>query len=467
VGVTGATGTTGPTGPAGACALPPGQRKSLRGGHYSRNEALELLNSHYLIGKTDQEIAIHRIKDNGSLAFTPNEQFKLDLANIFVTSSSGSARPKSAEKFWKEHPQRHQRHIVFKPGEITGPDEHNLWQGFDVAPRKTRRHIWSLLRHMWKVICRSDKHKFRYLVRWLAWAVQHPDKCAGVVIVLKSLRQGTGKSTLGWVMLKIFGRHHSALVDDRDRLLGRFNDWLEQMCFVLAEEILWAGDYKTADRLKSFITAETIQVERKNGGIRQVPNRLHAIMTTNHDHAIPAGVGDRRFFVLDVSDEHACDKAWFDHLYQDLNNGGISEFLDFLQSLQLGDWHPREILKTAETTEQQRMSGDSVSQWSQACIDADAIIGAVGSYGGRPSHDLGQRVSTEDLREAYTGYCKQHGLRAVNEAVFGKACAEMFGPRQRLAQQTAGSSKRRPWGYDIPDGEKWQEKLDARLGIKK
>src|SRR5262249_23462776 len=181
-----------------------------------------------------------------------------------------------------------------------------------------------------------------------------------------------------------------------------------------AEEILWAGDYKSADRIKSFLTAETIQVERKNGGIRQVPNRLHAIMTTNHDHAIPAGVGDRRFFVLDVSDEHACDKAWFDHLYQDLNNGGISEFLDFLQSLQLGDWHPREILKTAETTEQQRMSGDSVSQWSQACIDADAIIGAVGSYGGRPSHDLGQRVSTEDLREAYTGYCKQHGLRAVN-----------------------------------------------------
>ena len=29
------------------------------------------------------------------------------------------------------------------------------------------------------------------------------------------------------------------------------------MCFVLAEEILWAGDHKTADKLKSMITAPT------------------------------------------------------------------------------------------------------------------------------------------------------------------------------------------------------------------
>jgi hypothetical protein len=82
--------------------------------------------------------------------------------------------------------------------------------------------------------------------------------------------------------------------------------------------------------------------------------------------------------VYDVSEEHACDKAWFDPLYQDLNDGGIGEFLYFLQNLKLGDWHPRQILRTSETIEQQRMSGDSVSQWSQACILADAVIGGTG-----------------------------------------------------------------------------------------
>ena len=93
------------------------------------------------------------------------------------------------------------------------------------------------------------------------------------------------------------------------------------MSFIFAEEILWAGDHKTADKLKSRVTADTFQIERKNGAIRQIPNRLHMIMTTNHDHAVGAGVGDRRFVVYDVSDERACDKTWFGSAVSGLERG--------------------------------------------------------------------------------------------------------------------------------------------------
>jgi len=53
----------------------------------------------------------------------------------------------------------------------------------------------------------------------------------------------------------------------------------------------------------------------------------------------------------------------------------------------------------------------------------------------------------------------------------------MFGPRQRLIpgeekEQSSGLEisvygSSRPWGYDVPMGEDWQEKLDERLGIPK
>jgi Family of unknown function (DUF5906) len=366
-------------------ALPPEKRKPLKGGTYSAAEALVLLNSHYLIGKSDQEVGIFRIKDDESLAFTPPEQFKLDAANIFVRS--GRSR-KPAEKFWKENPQRHERTIVFKPGGTTEPDEFNLWQGFGVMPRKGHQKMRSLLRHIWKVICRGDKVKFKYLISWLAWAVQNPGRHPGVVVVLKSRKEGTGKSTLGVVMLKIFGSH-GALIEDKDRLLGQFNDWLETVCFVLAEEVLWARDHRTTDKLKSVITADTIRVERKFGSCRVIPNRLHVIMTTNHDHAVAAGVRDRRYFVLDVSDQHVDDNAYFNRLYQDLDDGGASELLYLLQGLRLGGWHPRQLVRTAEAIEQQRMSGDSVSQWSQTCIDADAVIGAVGPNTGTTNFNGG------------------------------------------------------------------------------
>jgi Family of unknown function (DUF5906) len=432
-------------------------RKRLLGGVYLPDEALRMMNSRYVIGTTEQETAIYRRSEDGPLIFIPNDQFELEVANIFVKPSNGSGRCIPVGKFWKQHPQRSELELVFRPGGAIGPGQYNQWLGFGVAPRKTRQKIRWLLRHIWKVICRRNAAKFKDVIRWLAWAVQNPDQPAGVVMVLMSRKQGTGKSTLGWLMVKIFGRH-GALVDDKDRLLGRFNDWLEYVCFVLAEEVLWAGDHKAADKLKSLITAETIQVERKFGGCRQVQNRLHVIMTTNHEFAVPAGVGDRRYFVLDVSDEHARDTKWFGRLYHDMEDGGREEFLDFLQGVKLGQWHPREMLKTTETTEQQRMSGDSVSQWSHACINADAIVGRLSC------RDLGQRVSSEDLRDAYAGYCRQHGLRPVNEEVFGKACTNMFGARVRLS--LGGSSNRRPWGYDIPNGDKWQEKVDARLGIK-
>jgi hypothetical protein len=431
-------------------AEPAATRRPLSGGVYDERPAMELLNSYYCVGVTDHDVSIYRIGADQSLSFVKFEEFKLHVANLIARHFDGvKIKHLPAAKFWMESPVRHQKRIVFKPGGTTEPGEYNLWRGFAIEPQKGWQKQRRLLRHIREVICRRDKAKFKYLLRWLAWAVQNPDRPAGVVIVLMSRKQGTGKSTLGSVMLKIFGRH-GALIDDKERLLGRFNDWLETVSFVLGEEVLWAGDAKTADKLKSLITADTIPTERKFGNVRQIPNRLHGILTTNHDHAVAAGVRDRRNVVLDVSEERVGDKGWFDRLYQDLDDGGANEFLYLLQNLQLRGWHPREILKTAETVEQQRMSGDSVSQWSQACINADAVAGDLGH------RELGQRISSKDLRDSYGGYCRQHGLRPVNEEVFGKACTQMFGPRTRVS---IPNTQRRPWGYDVPDGDKWQGKL--------
>jgi hypothetical protein len=458
--------------PASSLLLPRVWRSPLTGGQYSPEDALKVLNEHFFIGKSPQETAIFRINLDGTVAFLPPEQFKLEVQNVFVgvRTPTGATKWVPADKFWKEHPKRNQKRLVFKPGGTTDISEYNLWRGYGVEPHKGWQKQRRLLRHVREVICRRDKAKFKYLIRSLAWMVQNPDKHSGVVIMLKSRKQGTGKTTLGNVMLDIFGEH-GARIDDKDRLLGRFTDWLETVSFVLAEEILFAGDPKSADKLKSLVTGDTIQVERKFGSCRQVPNRLKIIATTNHDHAVAAGVQDRRNVVFDVSDERVADKAWFDALYRDLDDGGTSEFLWFLQSVRLGNWHPsRDILKTAETAEQQRMSGDSVAQWSQACIEADAVIGAGrGSYGTDVTHDLGIVIASDALREAYTGFCKQNGLRPLSTDGFGKACAEMFGPRKRLSAKpspTGGKASRRPWGYHVPKGNKWQQCVDARLGIK-
>ena len=85
----------------------PERRKRLLGGTYDSATALDLLNSHYMIGKSKQETAIFRITDDNRLVFVPQHQFELEVANIFMQSSEGKHIP--AYKFWIENPRRHQQ----------------------------------------------------------------------------------------------------------------------------------------------------------------------------------------------------------------------------------------------------------------------------------------------------------------------------------------------------------------------
>ncbi len=439
-----------------------GARKPLNGGTYAAPQALELLNSWFFIAEINGASPIAQIEDDGSLSYMATKDFSIRIRNIFVTvtDAKGNSKTIGAEKFWLEHPKRHQRKIVFKPKDARGmatPGEYNLWRGFAVETRRGWRKQRRLLRHIHEIICGSEPVKFKYLMKWLAWAVQHPDMPPGTVVILKSRIEGTGKSTLSYVMRDIFGKH-ARIVDNKDQLLGRFNSNLETVCFCSAEEILWAGDLRSADAIKSLITGDTLTIELKHGSCWSVPNRLHILMTTNHDHAVHAGVGDRRYFVLDVSPKKANNKQWFDPLYHDLVNGGREEFLGFLLNINLDGWHPRMMPKTAEAVEQQRMSADGVAQWAQSCIDADAVTGAPMGI----THDLGSVVTSEALRAAYAGYCNQHKIHQVGESAFGRALTAMFGEPARVKV-----GKKRPRAYRMVDADTWQTRLDAWLGVNK
>jgi hypothetical protein len=242
------------------------RRPQLVGGVYDIQTALELMNSWFLLSERDGEVGIYRIEDDGALTYLAMEHFKLLLANLLVDVSSqhqqSSSKLIGIDTFWLRHSQRRTcRRIVFEPSEKIGDDEYNLWRGFAVSPKPGFQRQHSLLRHIHRIICRRNKTKFKYLMRWLAWAVQNPHRPAEVVLVLMSNTEGSGKSTLGKVMLDIFGPRHGLLVDDKEQLLGKFNSHLETACFVCGEEVLWAGDPRTADALKSRITASMIPID--------------------------------------------------------------------------------------------------------------------------------------------------------------------------------------------------------------
>jgi len=424
--------------PGSASARPP-----ITGGLLAAADALDLMNAWFFVSEINGEVSISRMEDDGSLTYFGLDDLQLLLSNTFVEIGN---RHMPISKFWLAHHCRRQCKIVFKPRGTVAADEYNLFRGFAITPVVRYQKQRRFLRHLWRIICKRDKIKFKYLMRWLAWCIQNPDRRAEVIVVLMSEAEGCGKSTVGQVMLDIFGQgkgRHGLLVEDKEQLLGKFNSHLETTCFVLGEEVLWAGDHSTADALKSRITAPTIPIEEKYRARRSAPNRLHVMLTTNHSWAIPAGVNARRYFVAEVSDEVAQDKAWFNPLYQDLTDGGAGEFLNLLLNLKLGDWHPRDVPKTAELAQQQVLSAGSTEQWLLACAEMEGVVG----IGPAPVAQLGTLVSTQELYGAYSDFTRRRSARVDGLPNFGRVLTKICGPARRLP--VSRSLQRSP-GHSIP-----------------
>jgi hypothetical protein len=435
---------------------PQPNRAPITGGLLAAADALDSMNAWFFVSEVNGEVSISRIEEDGTLTHFGLDDLQLLLSNTFVEIGN---RHMPISKFWLAHHCRRQCKIVFKPRGTVEANEYNLFRGFAIAPMVGIRKQRRLLQHLWKIICKRDKIKFKYFMRWLAWCVQNPDRRAEVVVVLMSEAEGCGKSTVGQVLLDIFGQgkgRHGLLVEDKEQLLGKFNGHLETTCFVLGEEVLWAGDHNTADALKSRITASTIPIEEKYRARRAVPNRLHVILTTNHSWAIPAGVNARRYFVVEVSDEVAQDKTWFDPLYQDLRDGGTAEFLNLLLKLKLGNWHPREVPKTDELAQQQVLSAGSTEQWLLACAEMEGVIGS----GPIPAAQLGMLVSTQELYGAYSDFTRRRNARIDSPPNFGRLLKKICGPSRRLP---ANRSPQRSPAYSMPTASQLTQLVHRHL----
>lgn len=314
------------------------------------------------------------------------------------------------------------------------------------------------IRHLWRVVCRRDRAKFKYLWRWLAWAVQRPDENPETVIVLKGGAEGSGKSTVSEAMRRIFDAH-AVVISSPEQLLGDHNEDLEFASFVMIEEALFAGDPRQTSAMRSKITSRTMRINPKFIRAYQAPNMMHAILTTNHDWAIHAGEQARRWFVCEVSDERVGDKGYWDRLYGGLEAGGYGQLLDALLETDLEGWSPRAIVRTGELREQQELSADSVVQWLRAAAE-DGGVEYLSDAGTRSTLELGRSWHTATLYRAYTGSLRASGARRpMSRVEFGKRMRAVLGAAlfgKHVVEVPGGKESR---GYCMPEAEALEELL--------
>lgn len=276
-----------------------------------------------------------------------------------IVSIPTDAQPKLMREvdIWLTSPKRRTfENIALIPSGDCPKDTYNLWRGFGVEP--VEGDVKPILSFIKTVICSGNSDHAGYLIRWLAFCVQYPDRQAGVVPVLQG-GKGIGKSTIGRLMVRIFGQHCLQITNVR-HLLGNFNAHLRTTLFLLADESFYAGDPQGGAVLKGLVTEDYLSIEQKGVDVYQVRNRLKIMMCSNSEWVVPASSDERRYFCLTVSDKHQGDFDYWNQLNDLIDNGGTEAFLHYLLAVDLTDFNIRAVPQTEALASQKIQSLDAL-----------------------------------------------------------------------------------------------------------
>lgn len=318
------------------------------------------------------------------------------LANRFVAVGP---RRMPLGVYWFRHPERRQyRGLKFAPGE-TFDGYYNLWHDFACKPKEGDCSLY--LDHVRKVIASGDEKIATYILDWMAHAVQRPGDLVGTAIVLRG-KQGTGKGVFCNMFGELFGTHYTH-VSQPSHLTGKFNRHLLRCVVLFCDEAQWGADKQGEGVLKALVTEPTLQIEGKGQDVIEIKNHIHLMVATNNELAVPAGPEERRFLVIDVSDERKQDHSYFRSIQEQMNNGGREALLHYLLNREYDPDNLRKIPQTQALFETKLLSVSPVHKFWYERLMSGSL---------RASQDKwnGGEILASELQAEYKAFTKESGL---------------------------------------------------------
>jgi hypothetical protein len=382
------------------------------------------------------------------------------------TTKDGAPIWMPSGKWWLQHKMRRQYgSLVFAPRREV-PDAYNLWQGFACEALPGDAHQ-PFLDHVRDNICSGDEEHYRYVLCWMARAVQLPDEQGEVAIVLRGGR-GTGKGTFVNGFGSLWGRHFMQ-VSSAKHIVGQFNAHLRDCVILFADEAFFAGDKQNQNILNTMITEDTLVVEGKGVDAEIAPNYTHLLMASNQHWVVPAGGDERRYLVLDVGDAAKQDTKYFGLVRKALDAGGRENLLHYLMNLDIGEYDVRRVPQTDALREQKLYSLSPEEAWFMERLMDGRTTAA--------SPDWVTVVQKERVQADYLRYCEdQRHFHRVSPTALGKFLSRVM-PKGELksTQRTMDVEKtdrdgmvtvvrERTYVYEIPQLDACRAAWDERYG---
>ncbi|HEY8097748.1 MAG TPA: primase-helicase family protein, partial [Methylobacter sp.] len=296
---------------------------------------------------------LSRVYDN-SLIKTGEKEIKGEVIDLYKNELMAWALDRRSRSFTGG--------VIFLPAKKAPDNYFNTWRGLSVQPQRNDGLLERIHYHMKEVVCAGHQDLYGYMLKWIAYTIQNPDKPAGAALVLRG-EKGSGKGTIGHFLGNIWG-NHGLHISQAKHLVGNFNGHLNDVCFLFADEAFFSGDKQHEGVLKALVTEPNMIIERKGIDAISQPNYLKIFMSTNSSFAVPASRDERRYCVIDVSSSHIDDRDYFKALHADCKSKEVqSAFLHQMQSIDLTGWHTGMIPDSVGLREQRYHSMDSVQKW--------------------------------------------------------------------------------------------------------
>lgn len=424
----------------------------------------ELNAKHAVIGDIDGKCRIiseteDEALDRPVLTYQSFDDFKNRYGNVQIDMGDDKEMPLGL--WWIRHAQRRQyERVVFLPGR-DAPDAFNLWKGFAVEARPGKCELF--LDHVRRNICGGDEAIYRYLVGWMAHAVQFPDQQGHVAVVMKG-KKGAGKGKFANTFGRLFGRHYLPVVDAK-HLVGSFNAHLRDCSVLFADEAFYAGDRKHESILKSLITEDTLMIEGKGVNAIAARNYLHIIMASNEEWVIPAGAGERRFLMLEVANDNLRDHAFFAAIDEEQEHGGREALLHYLLHYDLTGFDVRAVPHTDALRRQQVQSMEPEAEWWYSKLqNGEVFLGE-----GWPSHVVCTHLSYDFITylKTFNIHIRSGGLKLGHFLKRAWPEVEKVQIGRRMSVITESGEQRtvdRPRAYVIPTLEEARRHFDENFG---
>jgi len=327
---------------------------------------VEQLNKKVIYNIGTSEIIFIQDKDTWICKKIP--QIKLDFLkySFFDPKSKSKINPIN---IWLESLDRKEvSKIDFDPSDNPRKDIFNIWKGFNINKDDCKdfniNDTNPLLDHIYKRWCNDNLLEYDYVLNYLAHILQKPHIKMGVVLCLRSKKEGAGKGLVLNKLREIIGNNHYFQCNNLNQLTGDFNGITEGKILTNLDEAFWGKDKSKEGMLKNIITEETKLVNKKNKEAYIVNDYSNFILTTNNDCFIPASTGGRRYYCLELSNElsgtHNINNK---EIIDNIINVPSGSFAKFLFERDISDFNPRSFSKTDLLQDQIEQNWNNVKTW--------------------------------------------------------------------------------------------------------